>query len=327
MSSRLFGKKKEKETSEERFFLKNGAAVLEQLISSLNGDCNPIRNYSAHQLKTATNSYHHELMLQEEAYYKLYKGNHEDREIAVKIFIYKRRLENIANEAAIASRMSSHNNVLKLLGCCLETEWPILVYEYPKMGNLLDCLNRTDLDVPLTLELRLRIAMKVANAVAYLHHGLSKKFIHRDINPRTIFLDQNFEPKLFDFQWALSIPEGENHVQVDSLMGILGFIAPEGFSNFRYSEKSDVFAFGSLFSEILTKKRISNIVQDKILAGKPFERASAVKKFVEAILLHEENRAQVMEATKLIEACHKFDPDDRPDMIEVAKALRLIINS
>ncbi|KAL5574459.1 hypothetical protein UlMin_016158 [Ulmus minor] len=324
MSSRLFGKKKEK----ERFFLKNGAAVLEQLISSLNGDCNPIRNYTAQQLKTATNSYHHELMLHEEGNYKLYKGNHEDREIAVKIFLHS-PLEKIANDAAIASRMSSHNNVLKLLGCCLETEWPILVFEYPKMGNLADCIDRTDLDVPLTLELRLRIAMKVANAVAYLHHGLSKKFIHGDIKSSNIFLDQNFEPKLFQFQLALSIPEDKNHVEVDWVFGTFGFLAPEVYTNCRYSEKSDVYAFGGLFSEILTKTRMSNIIiQDFERESTAGGLASAVRFCVEAsTFLQEENRAQVMEATNLIEACLKGDPDDRPDMIEVAKALRLIISS
>ncbi|KAL5574451.1 hypothetical protein UlMin_016150 [Ulmus minor] len=315
MSSRLFGKKKEK----ERFFLKNGAAVLEQLISSLNGDCNPIRNYSAQQLKTATNSHHHELMLHEDGNYKLYKGNHEDREIAVKMF-NGGYLKEIANEAAIASRMSSHNNVLKLLGCCLETEWPIFVYEYPKMGNLADCIYRTDLDLPLALELRLRIAMKVANAVAYLHHGLSKKFIHGHIKSSNIFLDQNFEPKLFDFQWALSIPEDKNHVEVDHVFGTVGFLAPEAVLNNRYSEKSDVYAFGSLFYEILTKKKISNFFIGELTSALLSAEASI-------LLLQEENRAQVMEAIKLMEACLKFNPDDRPDMIEVAKALRLIINS
>ncbi|KAL5576135.1 hypothetical protein UlMin_017834, partial [Ulmus minor] len=226
------------------------------------------------------------LMLHEGGNYKLYKGNHEDREIAVKMF-NGGYLKEIANEAAIASRMSCHNNVLKLLGCCLETEWPILVFEYPKMGNLADCINRTDLDLPLALELRLRIAMKVANAVAYLHHGLSKKFIHGDIKSSNIFLDQNFEPKL------------------------------------------DVYAFGSLFYEILTKKKIFNFFIDFSGPVTSLQEATSALLSAEAsiLLFQEENRAQVMEAIKLMEACLKFNPDDRPDMIEVAKALRLIINS
>ncbi|KAL5574457.1 hypothetical protein UlMin_016156 [Ulmus minor] len=303
MSLRLFGKNKEKKTRKELFFLKNGAAVLEQLISSLNGDCNPIRNYSAQQLKTATNSFHLDLIN-----------------------------VNIANEVAIASRMSSHNNVLKLLGCCLETEWPILVYEYPKRGNLADCLNRTDRDVPLALEFKLRIAMKVANAVAYLHHGLSKKFIHGDIESCNIFLDQNFDPKqakLFEFQWALSIPEGENHVQADVVFGTYGLLAPEAMLNQRYSEKSDVYAFGGLLYEILTKKKIHRFSLDFSVPGTSFQDpASGLRFCVEAsTLLQEENRAQVMEAIKLMEVRRKDNPDDRPDMIEVAKVLRLITSS
>lgn len=104
--------------------MKNGAAVLEKLIRLHNGDCNPIRSYSAQQLHNATDNFRWEI--HEDWNYKLYKGFHEDREISVKKFKSHEedQLQRIANEVAIASRMSNHSNVLKLLGCCLETELP-----------------------------------------------------------------------------------------------------------------------------------------------------------------------------------------------------------
>ncbi|GMN36324.1 hypothetical protein TIFTF001_005932 [Ficus carica] len=151
-----FGNKKDK-GKKNGFFLKNGAAVLEKVISLHNGDCNPIRSYSAHELKKATGEFR--WMIHEDYDYKLYKGLHEGREISVKKFEENRNatLERIANEVAIASRMSNHNNVLKLLGCCLETELPFLVYEFPTNGNLQSCIYAKNQLLQLSWERKLRI--------------------------------------------------------------------------------------------------------------------------------------------------------------------------
>ncbi|GMN36313.1 hypothetical protein TIFTF001_005917 [Ficus carica] len=144
----------------------------------------------------------------------MYKGTHEDRETSVKKFTADRddELERIANEVAIASRMSNHKNVLKLLGCCLEIELPLLISEFPTMGNLSNHIYKPK-DDQLPWEHKLRIISGMANAVAYLHHCLSKTIIHRNIKPGSIFSDQNYAAKLFDFQDALPIPEGEAHVE------------------------------------------------------------------------------------------------------------------
>ena len=118
----------------------------------------------------------------------MYKGIHEDREILVKKFTEddENHVERIANDVAIASRMSNSNNVLKFLGCCLETELPLLVFEFPNKGNLGSYIYHEDQQ--LSGEHKLRIAIGIANAVAYLHHGLSKMIIHRDIKPSNIYL-------------------------------------------------------------------------------------------------------------------------------------------
>ncbi|PON77805.1 Tyrosine-protein kinase [Parasponia andersonii] len=319
----------ENKVEKNGFFLKNGAAVLEQLILLFDGKCNQIRTYSAEDLKRATDNFDWSRMIHESWDYTMYKGLHEDCEISVKKFIspshyFKDCLKWISNEVAVASLMSNHKNVLKLLGCCLETELPMLVYEFPRNGNLSRMLDR-DGGEQLPFETRLRIAIEIANAVAYLHHGLSKTFIHRDIHRGQVFLDQDYGAKLFEFQASIPIPEGETHVDGE-VFGTKGFGPPEVMMCGRYTERSDVYDFGILLCHLLIGKRCDRLIWD------PENRQLYIsddlpelcKRHLEANMSQGENRAQMMECAELAKRCVKLKADDRPNMIEVAKALVLI---
>ncbi|ONI16460.1 hypothetical protein PRUPE_3G099500 [Prunus persica] len=163
-----------KNKRKEGYFLKNGAVMLEQLIHSFNGNCNPIRMYFGKELKKATNNYNWDRMTHENWNFQLYKGVHDDHEILVKKFEGDSNscmdpLELITNEAAIASNMSKQKNVLKLLGCCLETELPTLVYEFPAKGILSHHIYRGSQLLP--WQTKLKIAVEVADAVAYKDRG------------------------------------------------------------------------------------------------------------------------------------------------------------
>ncbi|KAL5549752.1 hypothetical protein UlMin_004983 [Ulmus minor] len=332
MLSRFFRKRKEEKTGND-LFIENGAAVLERIISNFDGDCNPIRNYSFQEIKNAKNCFHRDLLFYNGHTFNLYKGIHEDRQITVRMlredkFVSARRSDGLVNDVAFASRLSSHNNVLKFLGCCLETEFPILVYEHPQMGNMTNLatrIQRNDLDIP--LELKLRISIKVADAIAYIHHGFSKKFIHGNIHPDGVILDQNLDAKLFNFQNAQPIPEGEDFVYSNfrSVDGTQGYVAPEVLMYNRCSDKNDVYAFGALFCTILTEKTMADLFR---VIDTYTSVAGICKIYIEANnIFKEENRDQVMECIKLIELCDKENPVDRPDMIQVAKALRLIAST
>ncbi|KAL6144943.1 hypothetical protein ACLB2K_055633 [Fragaria x ananassa] len=156
--------------------------------------------------------------------FRVYKGVYGGREILVKIFGERSNYRSgellTATELAISSNMSNHKNVLKLLGCCLETELATLVFEFPAKGNLPHHIYGDNAQ-SLPWKIKLKIAIEIADAVSYLHHGSSKVFIHRNLRTENIFLDQDWVAKLSDFQVSLPIPLDEDHV-VSKYLGFLG---------------------------------------------------------------------------------------------------------
>ncbi|KAF8391928.1 hypothetical protein HHK36_022268 [Tetracentron sinense] len=320
---------KEREEA-ERHFLENGALLLEEMITSFNGRSNPIRSFSKKELDRATNNYHHDGLLHQGGFYKLYKGTYEDRVISVKKFkghtpqIY---IGECINEVAVASNMSNHNNVLKLMGCCLETEIPILVYEFAASGRLSDYIYEKELS-PSSIESKLRIATEIADAIAYLHNGTSKSIIHRDIKPQNILLDQHNVAKLFEFGLSISIPLGETHVDVAVVYGTYLFIAPESASTGRYTEKSDVYSFGMTLFEILTGKKVRNIL-DEVHGTSELDEEEVIdieknfRLYLEANIV-KGNTEQLMACAELAIRCIKVNLEERPSMMEAAKELRMI---
>ncbi|KAF8391927.1 hypothetical protein HHK36_022267 [Tetracentron sinense] len=320
---------KEREEA-ERHFLENGALLLKELITSFNGISNPFRSFSEKVLKRATKNYHQDGFLHQDLAYKLYKGTYEDRSISVKKFTEEFSQEYIGwcvKEVAVASKMSNHKNVLKLLGCCLETQVPTLVYEFAANGCLSDHIYEEELSPSyLSWESRLRIATEIADAVAYLHNGTSKPIIHRDIKSNNIFLDQHYVAKLFDFGLSISIPLGQTHVDAD-VTGTSAFMAPELVPTGRYTEKSDVYSFGMVLFEILTGKTASDISKEfynvQVFDEVEVEIEKNKRLYLEANVV-KGNTEQLMACTELTIRCVKWNPDERPWMMEAAKELRRI---
>ena len=136
-------------------------------------------------------------------------------------------LGEMIKDIDIRSQMSVHQNVLKLLG----TQNPIQVYEFVRDIILSNCIcipsTKGLNSEPLPLKCKLRIAMGIANAVAYLYTAFSGLLsIHIYIQPGNIILDENNVAKLIDFSLSMSIPEGQWHVQVFHIRGKLGYTTP-----------------------------------------------------------------------------------------------------
>ncbi|KAL2903177.1 putative wall-associated receptor kinase-like 11 [Bienertia sinuspersici] len=89
-------------------------------------------------------------------------------------------LDVFINEVVLLSQ-TNHRNVVNLLGCCLESEVPMLVYEYVPCATLSQHIHASKQEIPTPWEMRLQIGTDIANALAYLHSSYFIPIFHRDI--------------------------------------------------------------------------------------------------------------------------------------------------
>ncbi|OAY80991.1 Receptor-like protein kinase HSL1 [Ananas comosus] len=147
-----------------------------------------------------------------------------------------------------------HKNIVKLYCCFSSMDSNLLVYEYMPNGNLWDALHKgcSTLDWPK----RHRIALGIAQGLAYLHHDLLFPIVHRDIKTSNILLDAEFEPKVADFGIAKMLQaRGDHDSSTTIIAGTYGYLAPEYAYSSKATTKCDVYSFGVVLMELVTGKK------------------------------------------------------------------------
>ncbi|KAK8646958.1 hypothetical protein V6N13_120721 [Hibiscus sabdariffa] len=150
----------------EKFFKKNGGLLFQKKLSSNEGGLDKAKLFTSKELETATDQYNENRILGRGGQGMVYKGMLQDgRIVAVKKSktVNEEYLEQFINEIVILSQID-HRNVVKLLGCCLETEVPLLVYEFIPNGTLSHFIHDQNEEYPRSWNMRLRIAAEVASA-------------------------------------------------------------------------------------------------------------------------------------------------------------------
>ncbi|KAL6140385.1 hypothetical protein ACLB2K_058685 [Fragaria x ananassa] len=324
-------KKRKNIKRKQKFFKQNGGLLLQQQSSS--GDQTSIEKlklFHSEELEKATDGFNADRILGRGGQGTVYKGMLADGKIvAVKksLLANGSELRQFINEIVILSQII-HRNVVKLWGCCLETEVPLLVYEFIPNGTLSHYIQHENEDFPLTWGIRLRVAKEVAGALSYLHSAATTPIYHRDIKSSNILLDDKYTVKVADFGTSRSVSIDKTHLTLSQVQGTFGYLDPEYFQTSQFTDKSDVYSFGVVLAELLTgKKPIFQTKSQETMSLSHYFLVSMEENRLSDILdarVMNSEKKEVMAVANLAMRCLNMKGKERPAMKEVVAELEAI---
>lgn len=223
-----------------------------------------------------------------------------------------------------------HKNLVSLYGCTSTTSKDLLlVYEYIPNGTVADHLHGSRaVPSPLTWDVRMKIAIETASALAYLHKSDT---IHRDVKTANILLDSNFNVKVADFGLSRLSLNDLTHVST-APQGTPGYVDPSYHQSYHLTSKSDVYSFGVVLVELVSSKpavdmsRHSNEINLANMAVRRIERR-AFDEVIDKSLGYEwdvEVSRMTTCVAELAFRCLQLEKDIRPSMEEVLNVLNEI---
>ncbi|XP_064992090.1 putative wall-associated receptor kinase-like 16 [Musa acuminata AAA Group] len=315
----------------ERYFREHGGWILLEEIKAkeryFREQGLAFKIFAKEELEKATEKYDQNRVLGRRGHGTVYKGVFEDsRVVAIKKpkIIDESQKNEFGKELLILSQIN-HKNIVKLLGCCLEVEVPMLVYEFVSNGTLFQLIHDNNSASPFSLATRLRIAHESAEALAYLHSSASPPIIHGDVKSSNILLDENYTAKVSDFGASKLVPKDEDQFAT-LVQGTCGYLDPEYLQTCQLTDKSDVYSFGVVLLELMTCKKPIYFEASK-------EERSLVSSFILAMkenqyleILDDQVRNEgdtelIQEMCELAKQCLNFRGEERPTMKQVAEEL------
>src|SRR6187431_479863 len=184
-----------------------------------------------------------------------------DRDVAIKILPESvardpERLARFEREAKAVAALS-HPNILALHDAGTEDGTTFAVMELLDGETLRDRLASG----PLPVRRAIDTAVQVARGLAAAH---AKGLVHRDLKPENVFLVADGQVKILDFGLAKAADPGDSSATAThapamtdpgTVIGTVGYMAPEQVRGHAVDARTDLFALGSVFYEMLTGQR------------------------------------------------------------------------
>nr|AAX94996.1 Protein kinase domain, putative [Oryza sativa Japonica Group]ABA95430.1 Protein kinase domain containing protein [Oryza sativa Japonica Group] len=321
----LYILKEHRRRQRNRSFDKNGGNILNKMMD--------IKIFSEEELKKMTKNYCEKRMIGKGYFGKVYKGITQDnQQVAVKRFVrngHELNKQDFADEITSQARIQ-HENLVRLVGCCLHTDVPMLVLELIPKGSLYEKLHGDGRHTHLPLPTRLDIAVGCAEALACMHSNIGhKSVVHGDVKSGNILLGNNLEPKVSDFGSSklMSVAKSDNW----SVMADMSYIDPAYIKTGRFTEKSDVYSFGVVLLELITRKKALDDDRESL----PLNFAKYYKDDYARRNMYDQNmlsstddalRPRYMECldrmANIAIRCLMEDIDERPTMAEALEELK-----
>ncbi|XP_030458781.2 probable LRR receptor-like serine/threonine-protein kinase At3g47570 [Syzygium oleosum] len=302
------------------------------LVENPPGIDHPMISYQ--ELCSATNNFSESNLLEAGSFSSVYKGTLANgTDVAVKVLKLhiEGALKSFDAECEVF-RIIRHRNLVKVISTCTNADMRVLVLQYVPHGSLEKWLYSNNYN--LGLHQRVKIMVDVATAIEYLHHGQPEPVVHCDLKPSNVLLNEDLVAQVCDFGIAKILAENKLETQTRTL-GTIGYIAPEYGLEGKVSTKGDVYSFGILLLEVITRKKPTGEMFDADMnlrrwvgAAIPYQVLDIVDSGIlstkQEDLTLPELESIVLSILELGLECSKDLPEERMDMKTVMVKLNKI---
>uniref|UniRef100_A0A0E0GZQ3 Protein kinase domain-containing protein n=1 Tax=Oryza nivara TaxID=4536 RepID=A0A0E0GZQ3_ORYNI len=301
----------------DEFFQQHGGQILLEIMKADGNDGFTL--YKRGEIETATNNFSKAHVIGEGGQGTVYKAVIDGVAVAIKKCkeIDESRKMEFVQELVILCRVS-HPNIVKLLGCCLQFEAPMLVYEFVQNKTLQELLDlQRSRRFHVTLGTRLRIAAESADALSHLH-SLPHPILHGDVKTANILLANGLVAKVSDFGCS-TIDERTQAVP----KGTPGYIDPDYLVEYQLTTRNDVYSFGVILLELLTGRRpLSKERKSLTLVFQEARSNGTLIELLDSDIVDETSMRVIKRAANLVSHCLVVPGTTRPSMTIVAAELR-----
>ncbi|XP_076921750.1 uncharacterized protein LOC143583293 [Bidens hawaiensis] len=240
----------------------------------------------------------------------VYHGLWHGSDVAIKLFTYQEypadAMVLFKQEVSLMKRLR-HPNILLFMGAVTSPQHLCIVTEFLIRGSLFQILQQKS--ARLDWRRRLQMAIDIARGMNYLHQ-YNPPIVHRDLKSSNLLVDKNWTVKVGDF--GLSRIKHQTYLKTKSGKGTPQWMAPEIIRNEQADEKSDVYSYGVVLWEIVTRKMPwDDLNPMQVIAAVGFmDRRPEIPKDVDPLW------------TSLIESCWCSEPESRPTFQEILHKLK-----
>ncbi|XP_008230178.2 PREDICTED: LOW QUALITY PROTEIN: G-type lectin S-receptor-like serine/threonine-protein kinase At1g11330 [Prunus mume] len=285
--------------------------------------------FDLRSILAATDNFSEANKLGEGGFGPVYKGTLlENQDVAIKSLSKKsgQGHQEFMNELKLIAKLQ-HTNLVRLLGCCIEDEEMILIYEFMPNRSLDKILFEPSENTKLDWGKRFRIIEGIAQGLLYIHKYSRLKIIHRDLKASNVLLDGTMNPKISDFGMARIFEINKIGANTKRVVGTYGYMSPEYALFGHFSEKLDVFSFGVLLLEIVSGKRNAafySVEHSQTLAGWAWElwKEGRGMELIDASVRETYQPHEALRCIHVGLLCVQEAPADRPTMSSVIHMLQ-----
>ncbi|GJV23344.1 kinase-like domain, phloem protein 2-like protein [Tanacetum coccineum] len=283
-------------------------------------------------IKSATNNFDENKVIGNGGFGKVYEGELCHSNSEKKSLVALKRLDRkygqgdpqFWKEIMMLSRYR-HENLISLLGYCIEDGEMILIYEHAARGSLERYLK----DATLTWTERIKICLDAAKGLSFLHdpNERQQRVLHCDIKSANILLDDNLNAKVSDFGLSkMGSADQQYSVIVTNAVGTPGYCDPLYMETYQLTKESDVYSFGVVLFEVLCGRQCVEFNNGQLNVFVPFwKKTYEENKLVDIIFkdLEQQINPSALETfASIAYQCLKRSREERPLMSLVVEKLK-----